>query len=507
MGVFQACEKGDDKAGDHPVSDVTSYYRNPLEVPDADEIADPMVHRYKNLYYLLSTQMYSSRGAGMTVWVSHDLVNWEVHRKVPVVGNVEALLAPELVYSEGTYYLYWSVYPGEVHYAARYTPGADVFDPFGPDASYEIASYDFLHVNSVNIDGEIFFDNNDLYMFYCGFGGIQYKKLKSLRSSGYSKPSQLTSCVVKNIDIGPGEVGSNGWTEAPGIFFEDGYYYLTYSGVHFQRPDYQIHSARGSSIPVIAPHKENPLIWKFDGIYNGMGNNNFTLGPDLTTKFLTYHVKVGEGIFTGPGGIDRRLMLDRYRVSSDSGIITDAPTLLDEPVPDTIGWENMLEEIPGGMLFNHDGDASMKVVSGSVEISTEGGNSAELLSMVESGDDFVVEGNARGVDHFAGGDPRYGLSTCEGKIKFAVEMAGDQASPAILTYYIENEGWINTGIENVSFLAWHKLRIDKKDNRVKFYYDDRYVGETSVDGIGGGKLGYLSTSALARYSWIGFSDY
>ncbi|MEN8157422.1 MAG: family 43 glycosylhydrolase, partial [Bacteroidota bacterium] len=433
---FQACNTEEvDPHDNDTIKDpdpVVVTYQNPLDVPEAGEIADPSAFRYRNRYYLLSTQMYSLNGPGMTVWSSDDLVNWKVYRRIPIMGSVDPILAPELLYHEGTYYLYWSVYPGEVHYAAKYRPDPDDIDPFGVKARYEIFSYNFLELDELNIDGEIFFDKNDLYMFFCGFDGIQFKKLNSLTSAGSSNTLQLFYCAVRNVVIGPGEVGTNGWTEAPGIFFDDGYYYLTYSGVHFMRPDYQIHSARGTTLYNIKPHKENPLIAKFDGEYNGMGNNNFTLGPDLTTKYLTYHVKVGEGIFTGPGGIDRRLMLDRYEVSAELGIVTDAPTLEEVPAPDTIGFENGLTEVPDNMLFNHSGDAAMEAVLDAVEISTGGGEVAELLFTAESGNDFVIEGNARGTDPVAGGDSRYGLTTCDGKIRFAVEMAGAPDSPALL---------------------------------------------------------------------------
>ncbi|MBE0654213.1 MAG: family 43 glycosylhydrolase, partial [Bacteroidales bacterium] len=126
LSTLQFCNKETNKPdssdNDTISGNVTATYRNPVYVPMADEIADPSFHRYKNRYYLLSTQLYSRYGEGMTVWSSNDMIQWKVHRIVPITGSVEPVLAPELVYYEGTYYLYWSVYPGEVHYAAKYTP-------------------------------------------------------------------------------------------------------------------------------------------------------------------------------------------------------------------------------------------------------------------------------------------------------------------------------------------------------------------------------------------------
>ena len=512
LSTLQFCNKETDKPdssdNDTIPGNVTATYRNPVYVPMADEIADPSFHRYKNRYYLLSTQLYSRYGEGMTVWSSNDMIQWKVHRLVPIIGSVEPVLAPELVYYEGTYYLYWSVYPGEVHYAAKYTPEPDDFDPFGPSAKYEIFSSDYLNIrNSIDIDGEIFFDGNDLYMFYCGLGGIHYKKLVSLEESGNATPVQLTDCAVDNINIQSGEPGTNGWTEAPGIFFEDGYYYLTYSGVHYLRPDYQIHSARGTSLESVAPYKSNPLIAKFDGNYNGMGNNNFTIGPNLTAKYLTYHVKIGFGFHDPSKQIDRRLMIDRYDVSVENGIETNAPSLEDEPFPEPIGWENLLESVPQNMDLSGSPEASIEMVSGSVQISTEGMGYAELLADTFTTGNFVIEGNARGIDGFAGGEPKYGISICDGKVKFAIVMGDGPDADASLEYFTEGTGWTNTGLLNINYLVWHKLRIDKKDNIIKFFYDDRYVGETAAAGSDGGKAGYYAEAARANFSWIGFSDY
>jgi beta-xylosidase len=511
LTAVQCCNKEPslpDNNNDTIPDSQTETYKNPIFVSLADEIADPSVFRYKNRYYLISTQMYSRYGEGMTVWSSTNMVDWEVHEKVPVTGNVEPMLAPELVYHEGTYYLYWSVYPGEVHYAAKYTPDPEDFDPFSPSANYEIFSYDYLNItNGIDIDGEMFFDQNDLYMFYCGLGGIHYKKVKSLTESGNNSPVQLTDCAVDNINIQPGEVGTNGWTEAPGIFFDDGFYYLTYSGVHFLRPDYQIHSARGTSLENISPYKPNPLIAKFDGMYNGMGNNNFAIGPDLTTKYLTYHAKVGAGIHDQNIQIDRRLMLDTYVVTQENGIVTNAPTLLDQPVPQNIGWENILDSVPYDMSLTGNNEATITASSGFVTLSSEGDNHVELFTDTVTSEHFVLEGNARGRDYFNGENSKYGISICDGKVKFAIIHGNTPESVATLAYYTEQSGWTDTGIQHINFYAWHKLRIDKKDDLIKFYYDDRYICQISLDGSGGGKAGYYAEAVHADLSWIGFSDY
>jgi len=487
-------------------------YRNPIEVPaDGREIADPSVYKYKNRYYLISTQEYPHGGEGFRVWVSADLVDWKFHRSVPIEGKLNTMMAPDLVYHEGTYYLYWSVHePGDgprgVHFGAKYTPkGADL-DPFGPNAQYEIFTYDFLRAEPHDIDGEIFFDRNDVYMFFCGHGGIHYKKLQSLDDSGNGPVHQLTSCVVNGIDIKPGEPGNNGWTEAPAIFFQDGYYHMTYSGVHFLRNDYQIHSARGRSITEIKPHKPNPLICLVEGEVNGMGNNNWIMGPDLKTRYTTYHAKMGAGVFdpATQTGFLRKFMLDRYEVSPEDGIVTAAPTLTDEPIPSPVGWSSALTRIPSNMK-PVSGDATIKAVDGIIRVFPKGAEAAELLAEIPSKSDFVVEGHVKGGKGINGKTARAGITAADGKIKFAVESSASSSSR--LKYYFEGKGWIDTGIENIGATVWHKLKIDKKGNKVRFYYDDRFIEEDTIGLSEGGKLGYFTENAEADFSWIGFSDY
>ena len=79
-------------------------YCNPINVTGdrGREIADPSVYKFKDRYYLISTQIYPADGDGFRVWASEDLVNWSFHCSVPVTGKIKSMMAPELVYHEGT---------------------------------------------------------------------------------------------------------------------------------------------------------------------------------------------------------------------------------------------------------------------------------------------------------------------------------------------------------------------------------------------------------------------
>ena len=203
-----------------------------------------------------------------------------------------------------------------------------------------------------------------------------------------------------------------------------------------------------------------------------MGNNNWITGPDLKTEYTTYHAKIGPGIFDPATmtGFHRKLMLDHYTVDPELGIVTDAPTLTDQPVPAPVGWSTDPSTDPAAM---------------------------EQLTQQTSGADFALEGNLKGT----GGAGRIGITAAGGEIKFALNAA------AQLEYYIEGKGWADTGIENVNPNVWHKLKIDKQGRTVRFFYDDRFIDQDTTYSTQGGALGYFTENAEADFSWIGFSNY
>ena len=84
-------------------------YKNPIALTyDSYGIGDPSVFKWMGKFYLLA-----SSGAGLErglqMWQSEDLVNW-THIGVIIPdadnGGNGAYWAPEMIYYEGTFYLY-----------------------------------------------------------------------------------------------------------------------------------------------------------------------------------------------------------------------------------------------------------------------------------------------------------------------------------------------------------------------------------------------------------------
>ena len=222
---------------------------------------------------------------------------------------------------------------------------------------------------------------------------------------------------------------------------------------------------------------------------NGAGNNNWVTGPNLKTCYTTYHAKLGAGIFDldMQSGFMRKLMLDRYEVTRENGIVTAAPTLTDELVSNSVDWSSKAEGWPS-----------------IIKLSPEGIEVTKRLAEPSANPDFVVEGYVKVKMDGKRKTARAGITAANGKIKLAIESS---KSTARLKYYFKDKGWVTTDIKNVDGAVWHKLKIDKRGNKIKFYYDDRFIGEESTRLDESGRFGYFVERTEADFSWLGFSSY
>ncbi|MEN8248788.1 MAG: family 43 glycosylhydrolase [Bacteroidota bacterium] len=387
---------------DLPVAE--GHYRNPITVEremnfiGEGGVADPATFRWMGKYYLMTTQFYSYKISGFKVWESEDLVDWKFKTAVQIPGFTwEAFWSPEMYYYRGTFYIYFSGPSGDMALMKYEVPDSQINpEPFGSGASWEMVTYDFLNVIDHAIDGSILIEpNGDKYALFSGFHGVKYRKINSMENGNGEDVIQLPMCSVENIEIQPGTVGTKGWTEAPTAFKKDGVYYLTYTGNHFLRPDYQIHLAIGSSLDALIPIPGNPWILRNWGDWTATGNCYPILGPNLKDYYYTYHVKEGYRISPENQQLLRKLMVDKVSFESD-GITTSAPTFEDEPIPSGADYENDFSTGLNG--FTVSGSAQWTTV-GDYALSVDAMGNATLdnaiLSETATGKDFVAEAHFR----------------------------------------------------------------------------------------------------------------
>lgn len=231
------------------------YYQNPIA--KKGDFADPFVLRYNGTYYLYCTNF------DLCCWSSTDLLHW--HREGPVItpNTFPGLVpfAPEVVYCNGSFYMYTSP-SGIGHYVLKSK------SPTGP---FEKISGNVGHA----IDGSIFIDDDGKWYFYwAGYEGIWGCEMPS--------PTEFGKPVLTGAFL-------HGWTEGPFVCKRDGIYYMTYTGNHYLSKGYRINTA----------WSRNPLTGYQDDPYQpfvhtqgssvGLGHSSTVLGPDLVSHYLIYH--------------------------------------------------------------------------------------------------------------------------------------------------------------------------------------------------------------------------
>src|SRR5882724_7248658 len=195
-------------------------------------IGDPFIMKYNGVYYL-----YPSDGGsiGFQVWSSTDLINWTYGGLIATDDQAKNGYAPEVKYSNGTFYLYTSPYgAGHVVYTSS--------SPTGP---FTVVTGN----QGQDIDGSPFVDDNGTWYF--------------LTASG----SGIQGCVMTNpLTLGtrsvvPGCQMSGQWTEGPGVFKRNGVYYMTFTGNNVLSTGYRVDVATNTTGPLSTyTQYANPII-------------------------------------------------------------------------------------------------------------------------------------------------------------------------------------------------------------------------------------------------------
>ena len=158
-----------------------AYYQNPIA--KNGDFADPFALRWNGRYYLYCTN------PDLRCWSSADLVHWRPEGPVigPDVFPGLVPFAPEVVYSDGKFYLYTSP-SGFGHY---------VLESERPTGPFRKISENVGHA----IDGSVFIDDDGKWYFYwAGDEGIWGCEMTD--PAGFGEPV-LTGAFL------------HGWTEGP----------------------------------------------------------------------------------------------------------------------------------------------------------------------------------------------------------------------------------------------------------------------------------------------------
>lgn len=284
------------------------FYKNPVK-KDGD-FADPYVLKFNGRYYLYCTNQ------DIRCWSSNNLVDWMPEGPAIDPETFPGLVpfAPEVVYWNGSFYMYTSP-SGLGHY---------VLVSQRPTGPFTKLTHNVGH----SIDGSVLIDDDGKWYFYwADDGGILGCEMPS--------PTEFGEPVRTGAYM-------HGWTEGPYVVKAGGKYYMTYTGNHYLSKGYRIHLAVGDSpLSGYADDAANPIVVHTQGEGVGLGHSCTVLGPDLQTRYIVYHN-------INP---DRTRDLNLDAIALESGRMRVlGPTRYPQPapaVPDYCAWLDSLQGAAG----------------------------------------------------------------------------------------------------------------------------------------------------------------
>ena len=341
-----------------------------------DKNQDPVEGGY---YYA-----YITANSTINAWRTKDMTNWQNLGAVfrPDLDDFwgdNNFWAPAVIYDqeEKLYYMYysgqWKKYDSQ--FKSHYISVAKSSSPAGPFTEvvsndepcinfnkmpkdhplYEHHSGDqFENGYFASIDAEPFVDpvDNQLYLLLTHDIGAGYTssqtyimKMNSYVDPDYSSIKWISQTGVTSIG-GSETIDEGKVNEGPYMFYNNGYYYLTYSVNTYNEPSYQVRQAISTS--PTGPFRKIPVdkggvIITTDGLgtyTNSSGHHSFIkVGDEL---FISYHTILNDYDISEA----RKIRFDRVSfVVNEDGlplIYANGPTVTLQPLPSAVsGYKNI----------------------------------------------------------------------------------------------------------------------------------------------------------------------
>lgn len=301
---------------------LTRSYTNPL----ADGPADPVVFFHKGIYhaYVTYTLRAPRREQGIRLYTSRDLVSWRDEGfalKARDSWGESGFWAPDIAEKDGTFYLYYA--------ANERMCVATAKSPMGPFRQETKAP---MEPASIRIDGHVFEDDDGKrYFYYVSFGAGNEIWGGRLNDDMTSVDESSLRLMVKPDR--PWEQHRARVTEGPEMLKHKGTYYLTYSGSHYQSPEYSVgYATSDNPLGPWTKFRDNPVM-KSTTYARGTAHHCFTKSPDGKELFIVYHRHHGP-----ERANPRKLAIDRARFAPDPAggpdiLQVHGPTSSPQPMP------------------------------------------------------------------------------------------------------------------------------------------------------------------------------
>ncbi len=253
-------------------------YINPIQ----PGCADPVVKLFDGIYYLYCTYTLRSTDKvnGIRLFTSTNLVNWEDRGfaiKDADSWGRHSFWAPDIVEKNGIYYLYYAV-EERICVATSKSP----LGPFKQEIKKP------LEPDSIKIDAHVFKDDDgQYYLYYVHFNNGNEIWAGKLNDDMITVDESSLKMMVRPDE--PWEQDMGRVTEGPEVIKHKGTYYLTYSGSHFQSPEYAVgYATSDTPLGPWKKYKYNPIM-KSTSYAHGTAHHTLTASPDGNDMFIVYH--------------------------------------------------------------------------------------------------------------------------------------------------------------------------------------------------------------------------
>ncbi|MBK1833226.1 family 43 glycosylhydrolase [Roseibacillus ishigakijimensis] len=272
-------------------------YTNPVQ----GGAADPVVLFHEGTYYAYTTYTidYPRMVRGIRLYTSTDLVHWKDEGfalKNEDSWGHSRFWAPDIVEKDGLFYLYYA--------ADERMCVATAETPRGP---FRQEKQEPMEPASIRIDGHIFEDEDGQRYFYY----VTFDEGNQIWGGKLNDDLRTVDAESLRLMVKPDQAWErHQWpvTEGAEVLKHKGTYYLTYSGSHFENPEYAVGYATSDS--PLGPWKKyefNPVM-KSTAYAHGTAHHCFTRSPDGEGLFIIYH-RHHSSQATEP----RQLSVDRVR--------------------------------------------------------------------------------------------------------------------------------------------------------------------------------------------------
>ncbi|WP_091184945.1 family 43 glycosylhydrolase [Paenibacillus catalpae] len=431
-------------------------YQNPMMLDQEWEdygIGDPYVLRYNGKYYLYcSTKDWR---VGIKAWSSDDLVNWSYEGLVTEEPLTEGAYAPEVVYWNGSFYMYTSP-AGKGHY---------VLQSDSPTGPFTVKTDNL----GLTIDGSVFIDDDAKWYFtHAESGGIM--------ASPMSDPYTIEAGDKLNTSLGH-------WTEGSMIIKRNGVYFMTYTGNHVFSKGYRVNYAVAHESPtgLYTIPDNNPIIMSTDTDFNGLGHSATVLGPDMDSYYIVYHNLAGK---SAEGPPVRKLNMDRLTFNGDKMSVLGPTHGMPAQAPELPAFRDPLGDSPGAEKWQP-ADVSGADESWVTTVSTEERFTAEYNVVVDNGQSVPSSGELETIFSYTDEDNYRSVRINPGRrsISLSDTETGQEVQQASLP-------------EGMDFSKLHTVRVEADQNGTRVYWDGLLLLDNQQLTAKAGRIGYAWKGGL-----------